>query len=86
VADRIAQTVVKLYLEPKVEPVFHADSYGYRVKRSALQAVGTCRKRCWKQDWVIDLDIQAFFRHAGPQADHEGSSSSHRPSVDSSLH
>ena len=61
VADRIAQTVVKLYLEPTVEPMFHADSYGYRPRRSALQAVGVCRERCWRADWVIDLDIKAFF-------------------------
>jgi RNA-directed DNA polymerase len=61
VADRVAQTVVKLYLEPKVEPVFHPDSYGYRPGKSALDAVGTCRQRCWRNDWVIDLDIRAFF-------------------------
>jgi len=61
VADRIAQTVVKMYLEPKVEPVFHPDSYGYRPGKSALDAVGTCRQRCWRADWVIDLDIRAFF-------------------------
>lgn len=61
VADRIAQTVVAMYLEPEVEPVFHADSYGYRPGRGALDAVGACRKRCWSTDWVIDLDIQGFF-------------------------
>ena len=61
VADRIAQTVVRLYLEPKVEPIFHSDSYGYRPGRSALDAVEVCRKRCWRADWVIDLDIRAFF-------------------------
>jgi RNA-directed DNA polymerase len=61
VADRIAQTVVRLYLEPVVEPVFHPDSYGYRPGRSALDAVGACRQRCWKADWVVDLDIKAFF-------------------------
>jgi RNA-directed DNA polymerase len=61
VADRIAQTVVRLYLEPKVEPLFHPDSYGYRPGRSALQAVGVCRERCWRRNWVIDLDIRAFF-------------------------
>ncbi len=61
VADRIAQTVVKMYLEPEVEPIFHPDSYGYRPGRSALQAVGRCRERCWRNDWVIDLDIRAFF-------------------------
>jgi RNA-directed DNA polymerase len=61
VADRVAQTVVKMHLEPIVEPVFHPDSYGYRPGRSALDAVGTCRARCWRKDWVIDLDIRAFF-------------------------
>src|ERR1700694_76473 len=50
VADRIAQTAVKLYLEPEVEPMFHPDSYGYRPGRSALQAVGVCRERWWKRD------------------------------------
>ncbi len=61
VADRIAQTVAAMYLEPKVEPVFHPDSYGYRPGRSAKQALGRCRERCWQVDWVIDLDIKAFF-------------------------
>ncbi|MCA1682099.1 MAG: group II intron reverse transcriptase/maturase [Actinobacteria bacterium] len=61
VADRIAQTVVRSYLEPEVEPLFHPDSYGYRPRRSALDAVGTCRARCWRYDWVIDLDLRAFF-------------------------
>ncbi len=51
VADRVAQTVVRMYLEPNVEPMFHPDSYGYRPGRSALDAVGECRKRCWKFDW-----------------------------------
>ena len=61
VADRVAQTVVRMYLEPKVEPIFHPDSYGYRPGKSALDAVGVCRQRCWRSDWVIDLDIRAFF-------------------------
>jgi RNA-directed DNA polymerase len=61
VADRVAQTVARMYLEPKVEPVFHPDSYGYRPKRSALDAVGACRGRCWRTDWVVDLDIKKFF-------------------------
>jgi RNA-directed DNA polymerase len=61
VADRVAQTVVARVLEAKVEPIFHADSYGYRPGRSALDAVAACRKRCWSTDWVIDLDIRAFF-------------------------
>jgi RNA-directed DNA polymerase len=50
-----------MYLEPEVEPFFHPDSYGYRPGRSALDAVGMCRQRCWKFDWVIDLDLKAFF-------------------------
>ena len=61
VSDRVAQMVVKMYLEPKVEPLFHADCYGYRLGKSALDAVGVVRKRCWRYDWVIDLDIQGFF-------------------------
>ena len=60
VADRIAQTVAARRLEAKVELIFHPDSYGYRPGRSALHAVDTCRRRCWKTDWVIDLDIQKF--------------------------
>ena len=61
VADRIAQQVVKARLEPELEPVFHADSYGYRPGKSALDAVGQARERCWRNDWVIDLDIKGFF-------------------------
>jgi RNA-directed DNA polymerase len=53
--------VVARRLEQKVEPIFHPDSYGYRPGRSALDAVAACRQRCWKTDWVIDLDIQRFF-------------------------
>ena len=61
VADRVAQTVVARHLGVRVDPVFHEDSYGYRPRRSALDAVERCRERCWKKDWVIDLDIQKFF-------------------------
>jgi RNA-directed DNA polymerase len=53
--------VVKLYLEPEVEPEFHQDSYGYRPKKSALDAVGEARRRCWRYNWVLDLDIKGFF-------------------------
>ena len=60
VDDRIAQTTAAMYLEREVEPVFHPDSYGYRPRRSVLDAVGRCRERCWKSDWVIDLDIRVF--------------------------
>ena len=61
VADRIAQTVVAGVLEGRVEQVFHPDSYGYRPNRSALDAVRTCRERCWRYDWVIEFDIRSFF-------------------------
>jgi RNA-directed DNA polymerase len=61
IGDRIAQTVVARRLEGKVEAIFHPDSYGYRPGRSALDAVAACRRRCWKYDWAIDLDVQAFF-------------------------
>jgi group II intron reverse transcriptase/maturase len=61
VADRVAQTVAYLYLEPEVEPVFHPDSYGYRPGRSAHDALAACRARCWKYDWVLDLDLKSFF-------------------------
>ena len=61
VSDRIAQMVVKLVLEPEVEPHFHTDSYGYRPGRSATEAVGVARRRCWYYDWVVDMDIRAFF-------------------------
>src|SRR6266852_7011283 len=61
VADRIAQEVPRRYLEPILEPVFHADSYGYRPGKSAIDAVRTARERCWRADWVLDLDLKAFF-------------------------
>src|SRR5215470_19800639 len=61
VADRVAQEVVRRYLEPILEPVFHADSYGYRPGKSAIDAVAKARERCWRYDWVLDLDIKGFF-------------------------
>jgi RNA-directed DNA polymerase len=61
VADRVAQEVVRRYLEPVLEPVFHADSYGYRPARSAIDAVRVARQRCWRYDWVVDIDIKGFF-------------------------
>jgi group II intron reverse transcriptase/maturase len=61
VVDRVAQTVAVLALEPNVEKVFLDDSYGYRPGRSPLDAVKVCRERCWKRDWVVDLDVRAFF-------------------------
>ena len=61
VADRIAQEVARRFLEPILEPVFHPDSYSYRPGKSAIDAVRTARQRCWRYDWVLDLDVKAFF-------------------------
>jgi RNA-directed DNA polymerase len=61
VADRVAQMVVKLIFEPMVEPHFHPDSYGYRPGKSALDAVGITRQRCWRYDWVLEYDIRGLF-------------------------
>ena len=61
VSDRIAQMVVKMILEPKLEPHFHPDSYAYRPGKSAHDAIGVARQRCWRYDWCVDLDIKGFF-------------------------
>lgn len=61
VEDRIAQMVAKMYLEPVVEPIFYGDSYGYRPNKSAIDAVGRARERCFKRDWVLELDIKGLF-------------------------
>jgi RNA-directed DNA polymerase len=61
VADRVAQEVARRYLEPILEPVFHADSYGYRPGKSAIDAVRKARERCWRYDYVLDIDVKGFF-------------------------
>lgn len=61
VADRVAQTVVKLQIEQALEEIFLPDSYGYRPGKSALDAVGVTRQRCWKMDWVLEFDIKGLF-------------------------
>lgn len=61
VTDRIAQAVVKQVFEPLVEPHFYPDSYGYRPNKSALDAIETTRKRCWRYDWVLEFDISKLF-------------------------
>lgn len=61
VADRIAQMVVKIYFEPRVEPYFHPDSYGYRAGKSALDAIAITRQRCWRYDWLLEFDIKGLF-------------------------
>jgi RNA-directed DNA polymerase len=67
VSDRVAQMVVKMHFEPKVEPIFTADSYGYRPRKSAIDALRITRERCWRYDWVIELDIRKLF----DRIDHE---------------
>jgi RNA-directed DNA polymerase len=61
VSDRVAQMVVKQVIEPEIESIFLPDSYGYRPGKSALDAVGITRKRCWKYDWVLEFDIKGLF-------------------------
>src|SRR5499426_646408 len=61
VADRVAQMVVKQVIEPILDPIFLADSYGYRPNKSALDAVGATRERCWKYDWILEFDIRGLF-------------------------
>jgi RNA-directed DNA polymerase len=61
VSDRIAQMVVKIHFEPEVEPIFHKDSYGYRPNKSAIEAVGVARQRCWRYDWLVDMDVRKCF-------------------------
>ena len=60
-ADRVAQTVAAMALEARTESIFHEDSYGYRPRRGALDALAKCRLRCQKKNWVLDLDVQKFF-------------------------
>ena len=61
VSDRVCQMVVKLVFEPKVEAHFLSDSYGYRPNKSALDAIGITRQRCWHNDWILEFDIKGLF-------------------------
>jgi hypothetical protein len=85
-ADRVAQTAAAMLLEKELEPVFHRDSYGYRPGRSAPDALAVCRRRCWTQDWVLDLDVRAFsgLRSAFPAV--EGGRSPHQRAVGPAVH
>src|ERR1044071_321727 len=60
-ADRVAQPAAAMLLEATLEPIFHRDSDGYRPGRSAHDALAVARRRCWRQDWVLDIDVRAFF-------------------------
>ena len=81
VADRVAQTVVARRLEGKVEAIFHPDSYGYRPGRAPQDAVEVCRRRCWRTDWVIDLDIEKFFDSVPWDLVVKSGRGEHRPAV-----
>jgi len=61
ISDRIAQTVVKMVLEPLLDPIFDEDSYGYRPNRCAHDAIAITRRRCWRYDFVIEFDIKGLF-------------------------
>jgi RNA-directed DNA polymerase len=61
IADRVAQTVVKQWLEPKLDPLIHENSYGYRPGRSAHDAIAVTRRRCWDYDWIVELDVKGLF-------------------------
>src|SRR5260370_41233151 len=67
VGERVAQTVAAMALEARTESIFHRDSYGYRPRRGALDALAVCRGRSWEKDWIIDLDVEKFF----DSVDHE---------------
>jgi RNA-directed DNA polymerase len=86
VSDRIAQAVVKLVLEPEIDPCFHPDSYGYRPGKSAHQAIEVTRKRCWWHDWVIEFDIRGSVRQHRSSASDEGGSASYGLQMGSSLY
>ena len=49
-----------MWLEPRLDPLFHDDSYGYRPGKSALEAIAVTRRRCWDQDWVVEFDIRGL--------------------------
>ena len=61
IEDRVAQMVLRNRLEPHIEPIFYEDSYGYRPNKSALDAVGMARERCYRMKWVIEFDIVGLF-------------------------
>jgi retron-type reverse transcriptase len=61
VADRIAQGAIKRFMEAKLDPLFHVDSYGYRPGKSAHDALQQCATRCQRYSWILEADISAFF-------------------------
>ena len=65
VADCVAQMVVKQVMEPILDPVFLADSYGYTPRKSALDAVGVTRVRCWKYDCLTTSTMSSYYEPFG---------------------
>ncbi|XWN35072.1 MAG: group II intron reverse transcriptase/maturase [Roseivirga sp.] len=61
IGDRVAQGVIKNYIEPRLEAIFHEHSYGYRPSRQAHEALEAVRENCRRNAWVIDMDIEGFF-------------------------
>lgn len=61
IEDRVAQMVVRMSFESIVEPIFCQNSYGYRPNRSATDAIGITRERCWKMPWILEFDIVGLF-------------------------
>jgi len=85
VADRVAQMVVKQLIEPDLDPIFLVDSYGYRPRKSALDAVGVTRKRCWKYDWVLEFDQRSVRQHR-PRTFASGCPEAREVQVGAALH
>ena len=86
VGDRVAQEVVKRYLEPILEPIFHDDSYGYRPGRSAIDALQKTRQRCWRYDWVLDIDVTELLRQHRLGAVAQGGSQTYGLPMGAALH
>jgi RNA-directed DNA polymerase len=86
VADRVAQMVVKLEFEPLVEPVFLPDSFGYRPGKSALDAIGVTRRRCWEFDWILEFDIKGLFDNIRHDLLSKAVTSSYRLPLGDSVH
>ena len=61
IEDRIAQMTVVLAITPRIAPLFHEESYGYRPNKSAHDAVAKAKERCMKYAWVLDMDTSKFF-------------------------
>jgi RNA-directed DNA polymerase len=86
VSDRIAQTVVKLMIEPILDRIFHEDSYGYRPGKSAKQAIAMTRKRCWQYDWIVEFDIKAAFDQIRPYVADEGGAKPYQGGLASAVY